>query len=391
MSAFAQEPNHFWNWLLERGLTSQANPEKFFPRKHYGEYLGSIADDLIKRESATGRLRVIHDECVSIVPTASGVELKLAGGISLIAHAAVLAVGHDPEPAPAFAYATRIESEADDALDPQARVLILGTGLSMIDAWLTLEHRGHRGEIVVVSRRGLLPLPHGDKRRPIPLDQADIFLGTELSYFVRWFTRLVQDTERAGGNWRNVVDGLRPFNQMIWLNWSASARRRFMEHVKPWWDIHRHRIAPDLHQRAMEAVRAGRLRLVAAKIVSVERDGEGFHVWLRPRGSDRPEDLAVSRIYDCTGIVKDLSEGSIRVVRDLIARGLARPDPLRLGLDVTTECSVIDRDGIPSGRLFAIGPLTRGAFFEIDAVPDIRNQCARLAELMAGNSSSHRA
>ncbi|TIP97101.1 MAG: FAD-dependent oxidoreductase, partial [Mesorhizobium sp.] len=123
-------------------------------------------------------------------------------------------------------------------IDPDSRVLIVGTGLSMVDAWLTLEHRGHRGEITAVSRRGLLPSPH-KKGTPIRLDSADILLGTELSYFVGWFRDLVRATEKAGGNWRDVVDGLRPYNQRIWQNWPVSAKRRFLEHTKAWWDIHR--------------------------------------------------------------------------------------------------------------------------------------------------------
>jgi uncharacterized NAD(P)/FAD-binding protein YdhS len=91
------------------------------------------------------------------------------------------------------------------------------------------------------------------------------------------------------------------------------------------------------------------------------------------------EEIEVQRIYDCTGIVKDVSTGSITVLRSLTDRGYARPDPLRLGLDVTPGCAVIDAAGTASKRLFAVGSLTRGTFFEIDAIPDIRVQCARLA------------
>ena len=159
---------------------------------------------------------------------------------------------------------------------PTARVLVLGTGLSMVDAFLSLEQRGHRGEIVAVSRRGLLPSPHR-KGKPIKLDVADIPLGTQLSYFVGWFRDLIRENQKAGIDWRDVVDGLRPFNQKIWQNWPASAKRRFVEHTKAWWDIHRHRMAPEVYARVTEAVQSGRIRLVAGRVVDIAR-GDDFTV-----------------------------------------------------------------------------------------------------------------
>lgn len=378
MSAFPDDPSHYWRWLQEKQLVSADAGPVYTPRSTYGRYLQDILEGVTERERTTGRLRLVQQECLGVTTTPAGVEARLADGTSLVGHVAVLATGHDEEPAPGQNFAVRIGSADDTALDHDAPVLILGTGLSMVDAWLTLEHRGHRGEIIAVSRRGLLPWPH-QKGSPIKLDSADIPLGTELSYFVDWFHKLVRETEKAGGNWRDVVDGLRPFNQRIWQNWPATAKRRFLEHTKAWWDIHRHRMPPQIHARVNQAVRSGRLKLLAARVLSTASDNGDRLVKLLPRRSRGTETLRVARIYDCTGIVKDVSTGSIAVIRSLTDRGLARPDPLRLGLDVTLDCAVIDRNGAASDRLFAVGPLTRGTFFEIDAVPDIRNQTAKLA------------
>jgi len=378
MSAIADDPEHFARWLNARNPSRSGEAPVFAPRGVYGDYLGDMLAGLEAAEKQRGRLRLIQEEALSVVPTSSGVEVRLGNGTSVVAHAAVLAVGHDEGPAPDLPGAVRMGAAEDTPVDPDARILILGTGLSMVDAFLTLDSRGHRGEIVAVSRRGLLPSPHRPGK-PIRLDSADIPLGTDLSYFVGWFRDLVRATAKAGGNWRDVVDGLRPFNQRIWQSWPVSARRRFLTHTKAWWDIHRHRMAPEIHERVSNAVRRGRIRLLAARLTGVApRDG-AFEVTLQRRHSREVDRLAVARIYDCTGIAKDVSMGSIRVITDLIARGLARPDPLRLGLDVTPECAVIAANGAASDRLFAIGPLTRGTFFEIDAVPDIRRQAADLA------------
>ena len=376
MSAFADDPEHFWRWVHARGLTNDRTIPYYAPRSLYGIYLHELLDDLVKQEPR--RLRLVHDVVTSVTPTAGGVDISLAGGVSIAAHYAVLAVGHDEEPAPDQDFAMRIGSRGDMPLDPGSRVMILGTGLSMVDAWLTLEHRGHHGEVIAVSRRGLLPSPH-QPSRPIRLDSADIPLGTDLSYFVRWFRDLVRTTEAAGKNWRDVVDGIRPFNQQIWQSWPVGAKSRFLQHTKAWWDIHRHRMAPAIHRRLTEAVDRGRLRLIAGRIVRVAAKNGGNAVTLQRRHMQSFEEIEVQRIYDCTGIVKDVSTGSITVLRSLTDRGYARPDPLRLGLDVTPGCAVIDAAGTASKRLFAVGSLTRGTFFEIDAIPDIRVQCARLA------------
>ncbi|TIT03770.1 MAG: FAD-dependent oxidoreductase, partial [Mesorhizobium sp.] len=184
MSAYADDPGNFWRWLLERGLATPEQAPVYAPRSVYARYLKELLDELEARE--TGRLRLIREESLTILPTGSGAEVTLANGTSVVAHLAVLATGHDEEPGAGQGHAIRMGSEADTALDPEARVLVLGTGLSMVDAFLSLEQRGHRGEIIAVSRRGLLPSPHR-KGNPIKLDVADIPLGTQLSYFVGWF------------------------------------------------------------------------------------------------------------------------------------------------------------------------------------------------------------
>ena len=268
MSALADDREHFWRWIKSNGLATEEEAPVYAPRSIYGLYLQELLTQLYDREP--DRLRLIQEEAIWVAPTSAGVDVRLANGTNILGHVAVLAAGHDEEPAPEQRYAMRIGSNDDTLIDPESRVLILGSGLSMVDAWLTLEHRGHRGEIVALSRRGLLPSPHR-QGRPILLDSADIPLGTELSYFFRWFRNLIRATEAAGGNWRDAVDGLRPFNQLIWQSWPVSAKRRFLEHTKAWWDIHRHRMAPEIYARLSEAIGSGRLRLLAGRVLDVRK------------------------------------------------------------------------------------------------------------------------
>lgn len=375
MSAYPDDPEHFWRWLIERGEIDGSDPFVFVSRRIYGDYLNDIVTRIEADEGPHGRLHVVREECISLTETGLGVEAGLSNGTSLMGHFAVLAIGHDDQtPVPPIA-------ANDESRD--LPILILGTGLSMVDAYLSLREEGHRGPVVAMSRRGLLPNAH-KRVTPLRIDAADVPFGTDLTYFTAWFRDFAETTEREHGDWRMAVDALRPFNQTIWQNWTPKTRKRFLEHLRPWWDIHRHRMPPAAHAQLAEAILAGHVKVIAGKIQHTENDGIATLVTYRRRGETELETLRVARIYDCKGISRDWTRCSSALVRGLLDRRHARTDPLHISLDVTTQCALIDGDGRPSERLFAIGPLSRGTFFEIEAVPDIRVQCANLAHRLLG-------
>jgi uncharacterized NAD(P)/FAD-binding protein YdhS len=119
---------------------------------------------------------------------------------------------------------------------------------------------------------------------------------------------------------------------------------------------------------------------VAAEFLGVASAGTGAQATIRRRGTSGRETVDIARVYDCGGVSVNVETSSNAVVRDLVGRGIARPDALHIGLDVSPDCQLVDRDGSPSVDLLAVGPLTRGQFFEIEAIPDIRIQCAKVAE-----------
>ncbi|WP_420961153.1 FAD/NAD(P)-binding protein [Brucella sp. IR073] len=384
MSLYADDPGHFWRWLRESRLAGPGNSEaSFVPRMFYGRYLAETLHRLSEQERGTGRLQLLHDEAISVTPSASGVEIRLASGARIAGRAVILATGHEDQPSPERCFSVRPGSSSDTPVGPDDPILILGTGLSMADTLLLLEQSGHRGPVTVLSRRGLIPLPHGESN-PVVFGEADIPFGAQPSRFMQWLRDTIRRRAVQGGDWRDVVDGLRPFNQRIWRSWPMAARSRFLRHAKARWDIHRHRLPPWVHGLIVEQIRSGRVRLLAGRVLDVRKHGENCEVRIQQSHSHAPETLTAARIYDCTGLARNLSASSNKAVRSVIDGGLARPDPLHLGLDVTPQCAVIAKDGSVSGKMFAIGPLTRGTFFEIDAVPDIRIQCAELARQLAG-------
>jgi uncharacterized NAD(P)/FAD-binding protein YdhS len=227
-------------------------------------------------------------------------------------------------------------------------------------------------------RKGLLPKGHRDVPS-ISIDSADVPFGTNLAYLVRWFRYLVRQTEARGGDWRSVVDGVRPFNQRLSQSWSNYTKRQFLRHLRPWWNDHRHRLPPELHDRLVRAVAGGQVRLIAAEFMGVERRGDQVRAQIRRRGSTYYEMLDVARLYDCGGVSVDVTSSSNPIIQHLVASGRARPDELHIGLDVDENCAVVDSVGKTSEQLSVAGPLMRGRFFEIEAIPDIRVQAAKLA------------
>jgi len=176
-----------------------------------------------------------------------------------------------------------------------------------------------------------------------------------------------------------VIDAIRPFSQRLWRELPLASKRSFLEHARAWWDVHRHRMAPEVEARVAQAIADGQLTVKAAKLIGIAGGAGGARVRYRRRGRSEIEQLDVGAIVDCTGIVRDPRATANPAVRSLFDQGLARPDPLHIGIEVASDCAIVRADGVPSRRLFAIGPLTRAAFWEIIAIPDIRNQCAALA------------
>lgn len=391
MSAFADDPDHFVRWLTGHGFPVGDPSTYFAPRRLYGEYLGQLLEgDAPDGTDCFDSLNIVDGECVDILRRDANVELRLADGSGVVADHCILATGHEAKPCRGETLLTPREAAQGTPSDPADPVLIIGTGLSMVDTCLSLILRGHAGPIFAVSRRGLLPTVHA-KTTPIELAQADVPIGAALPEFVRWFRALVCSTETRGGNWRDVVDGLRPHNQSIWQSWPEASKRQFFRHMKAWWDIHRHRMAPQVHERLSRAMADGQLQVIAGRIGDVKAVGTGFAAKLQRRNSQVTEELQIARVYDCAGVIADPEKSSNPLTRSLLASGMARPDRLHIGLDVSSEGALIRHDGTLNDRVYAVGPLTRGRFLEIEAIPDIRVQCQRLAAALVGQPQRSRA
>jgi uncharacterized NAD(P)/FAD-binding protein YdhS len=183
--------------------------------------------------------------------------------------------------------------------------------------------------------------------------------------------------------WRAAVDELRPYTEGLWAAADIGQRHRFLRHLRAWWDVHRHRLAPEVAEKIARMQAVGRLEIVAGKLAAISQVGDGICVRYRPRGADDLVALRVRRIINASGPQGDLLRTGEPLLRRLLDRGLIRPDPLRIGIDVTQQSEVIDAGGEPCPTLLALGPMTRGTFWEIVAVPDIRRQTWAVARKLS--------
>ena len=379
MSALADQPGHFLAWLARNGLF--ADPDAFVSRSIYGRYLAELLAPWQEGEDKR-RLRLVQATCTSLREHMDGVIAHLDNGTVLIGELAVLATGHSA-PAPAPGTALTDPWAPAQALAPEDRVAILGTGLSMVDSVLTLLNAGHSGPITALSRRGLLPRDHAHTN-PLVIRLEDLPLGATASATLHWMRGLARKAEAAGGTWRDAVDGIRPHVRRLWRALPQAERARFLRHAAPWWDVHRHRTASEVGRRISELVDAGRLRVAAGRIEMIEPVEDGLAIEWRPRGAEKGRTERFGWMVNCTGPLADLARSKDRLLTTMFADGVARVDRASLGLDVEDDCRLQDKDGAPHKRLFAIGPPTKSAFWEVVAVPEIRVQADDLAERLVG-------
>ena len=379
MSAFEQDPGHFLRWLADQGSEPGSS---FVPRGQYGRYIQSLLSDQLSTEGGNRNLFLFPDEATDLDLGADGVTIRMSGGRPVEVDRVVLAVGNFPPQTPpgaeALAASPRYLPNPWDptalvGIDRDAKLLVVGTGLTMVDFVLTLFDRGHRGPIVALSRRGLLPHRHAAGPPAWPWPDADS--SPPLSRRLRQVR--IAASER---DWRAVFDGLRPHTPAWWGALSLPERKRFLRHLRPWWDVHRHRMAPPVADRIDLALSSGALTLAAGKFVAIDRREDGLVIDYRPRGREGWRRVAVDYVVNCSGPDSDYGRIEQKMVRALLDRGAVVPDILGLGLEVDADLRLLDRQGRPQPRLYGIGPVTRSRFWECTAVPEIRRQTEELAE-----------
>ena len=391
MSAYPDDPEHFLEWA-RLNHAADASPDHYLPRPLYGRYVASVLQQEIERHP--GQIEQVQDEAVSIACIGETAEIRLRSGRRLFADKVVIALGNfspgDPRLPGRTVHSLRYVSNPWKSnlwtsstlgdVSHDKSVLLVGSGLTSVDVAITLRQRGFRGTIHILSRHGLLPQAH-KATAAWPTFSTEQSRGT-VRGLLRLIRTQVRAAEKAGSGWRAVIDSLRPFTQEIWRSLSFSERRRFLRHVRPYWDVHRHRIAPAIGTTLASQIQDGQIEIHAGRIKTYAEDTEGVEVTYRARESGQLERLRVDRVINCTGPESDCRKADDPLLTNLMRQKLARPDPLFLGLDVSPDGALIDGYGDVSDLLYAIGPVRKGGLWETIAVPELRVQVSELSRLL---------
>lgn len=395
MSALADDPDHFVRFCAR--VDARITPSSFVSRRLYGDYLEYLLDETERAATGTARLTRIVGEVARLTPAADGKgsRIVLTDGQDFTADRVVLAFGHYPpkDPAvadPAFYRSKRYVRDpwapaALDAVDPSMPVLLLGTGLTTVDIAISLLDRCERSVIHAMSRRGLLPQPHraglnAHPQRPAPEFPEDAARSVRRQ--LRTLRRHVLEASRAGDDWREVMGALRPVTPALWQQLPDAEKMRFLRHLQPYWDNHRHRVAPEPHARFRQAIASGAINILTGRTVRYGEDERGVWATVRPRGAQAGITLRVGAVINCTGPASDLKRVDDSLVRQLLADGMIRTDRLGLGIDVADDCAVVDKTGNASGFMYYIGPLLKARYWEATAVPELRVFARRLADVL---------
>ncbi len=370
--------------------------QEFLPRLAYGDYLRTHLQQAI--DAASFPVERLGEEAVALERNVGGgFRVFLASGEALHSDVVVLAIGAlPPQSLPGIGPRLGVhpryigwpwQGPVLEQIAPNARILVVGTGLTMVDVAITLAARDHHGPITAISRRGLAPqahtvLPATSLELPPNLHKA--LRDHDLAAVLRGIRQLTAVLE----DWRRVIDALRPYLQPFWRGLAPAARARFLRHLRPYWEAARHRVAPAAHARLQAMQQLGRLQIRPARLLRARLVEDGLEAVLRERGRDD----AISERYDvlirATGLDTDVDRTSDPLVSSLREAGLLLPDELGLGLKVDPALRVVDSAGAPVAGLYCVGPLLRGELWEITAVPELRSTCRRLAtQLLADDAT----
>ncbi|MEZ5385956.1 MAG: FAD/NAD(P)-binding protein [Prosthecobacter sp.] len=387
MSAFPDQPDHLVNWLRTRSdfdLTPDRElRERFIPRMIYGDYLKSLLLHYLPD------VNLVNGEAVDIDQDGT---ISFNSGDTLQAERIVLATGNEaPADLPGAealhehpAWAGNPWLPWHEKLPPDTgTIVLLGTGLTTVDAIITLRALGWLGRIHAVSRHGWLPHAHFRGIDYPDFPPADVDLAAlGLEKLIALIEKHCAQVRELGANPAIIVDKMRPHTQRIWKNLTLEERLAFARQHAARWNVLRHRIAPEIHAQITSAQLTGQLQIHSANIERVEAVGDQVRTILNG-GKHLDGDL----VLNATGPQTRFSATRSILLKNLLKRGLITPDDMDMGVRIDENHAVLHSDGSRSDRLLALGPLLRGTFWETIAVPELRGQARRVAETILGQTS----
>jgi uncharacterized NAD(P)/FAD-binding protein YdhS len=399
MSLLPEDRDHFARWLATRDVIAGdpealAGGEAYPRRREFGRYVAETLSPYL----VAGAIRHIRYQATSLRKGVDGWRLRTEQGATFHADIAVIATTHPaPSPPPQLAafrddqrlVADPLVDNVVAAVGRHERVLIVGAGLTAADLVAALDARGHRGSIALISRRGLRARgrsltsfpPEGNFLDPPARGAAALLARVRAA---------VEAAELHGRGWQSVIEGVRNQGQEIWQGLDVEARRRIVRHLRPFWDAHRFRAAPQIEAILDRKLKDGTLELQRARLGAVSRDAAGFSVELRDLRAGASHRRRFDRIFVAVGPSHRDILRSQPFLTELAEAGSLALDATELGLSTSRDGHAVGAEGAADPTLFIVGPLARGTFGELMGLPQVSTYAQFVARGVATKLSRER-
>ena len=394
MSAFPDQPDHFLDWCLKQNditIHVEDLPFSYLPRNIYGRYLTEIFENSCTIIPSHIKVQIIEDEVSDLDKENQRLLVKTKSGNSIIADKVLLATGNfEPRP-PAHLTQNVLRSNkyfsnpwcehAVNDVKVDDTILIIGTGLTMVDVVLGLNEKKFNGKILALSPHGYKILPH----RKLPLQRYildELSPPYELEKLFRLFYRHVREARKRGLSGETVVDAIRARTQEIWQLLSKEDKKKFMTHLRHLWGVARHRLPAYVHENVQNMIAHHKLDVIAGRIIEVCELGHHIDVRIRRRKDQSEETIRVARIINCTGPESDIRKQSGELFLNLLKKGLVCSDDMNLGIEASARGEIIDASKKTSDRIFALGSLLKGKLWESTAIPELRRQANDISDMI---------
>ena len=397
MSANPRDPHEFLTFARRR--LPYAMPDDFLPRALYGEYLEATLNDAELAAPPEVQLERVRADVVEIKrdQDSRAIQLQTTDGRTITADDVVLALGN---PAPAWPQnldslmgSPRYSDDpwtAPSSCRPGETLLVIGTSLTMADVVSAISvNCNDNVTIHAISRHGLIP-PSQTAFRHAPCEGDSGALLREASFSVRRLMRsvrrLAESTQREGGDWREAITFVRSIAPALWNRLPLREKRRFLRHIRPYWDVHRHRLPQETLAQLEHMRLRGNLRICSGRLLAFERSGDKVKVTWRERGAARTSRLMVDRVINCTGPEYNPYRSRDPLMHSLLAQRLVSVDPLGLGIRTGEHGALLDAEDRPVDNLFYVGPQLRADHWEATAAAELRSHAEGLALHLVNSS-----
>lgn len=377
---FSEDPLHFARWADEYIHDPQAITSAgcFYRRSDFGTYMNQLVNDQLGDRA----LNHIQGEAERITGSDGQWRIELKTGEYIDAKGIILATGNAT---PTWPCPVRIEQTSSQItltenpwpgdylrqIPANDHVLLLGGGLTALDAINGLVEQGHRGKVSVISPRGLFPPSQALWTRTKQPQWPHLMTPAHLVRFMRHY---LPNTPTDQSEWQCAWEELRPDLNRIWQGFNAHQRRILMKRFGWLWNLYRFRASPQtitayqqLRDQQQIEFRCGRAKEIAI------RNG-AIHVTLH-----YGEVVHGHHLINCTGIARD------RLLDQLIHDDIACPDALKSSIAIDSLLAVLDPKGRSHQRLWMIGPATMGSLGDVIAASAIAKQAEQLAKAIRLN------